>query len=284
MITALRVDRFITKLFGIVFIRTRRFIPIQLKLKIVRLRAKAFNMFSIIYIETSSACNRRCSYCPNAKYDTGLIKNTKRMPLTLFHKFIDELRELCWTGQIQLHYFNEPLLDERLPDLVKYTRNKLPTVSISIFTNGDFLTIALYRKLVDSGVTDFVITQHSEERSKAVTGVLDYRSKHGDDGIRVYYVKLKLEFLSNRGGLVDFPHDNKGDNRFCLSPTASLIIRHTGDVVLCCNDYFGITSFGNVKDESLMHIWNTPLYKQLRGEVNKGIFNLEICKKCRYLL
>ena len=40
----------------------------------------------MIFIDTITACNRRCSYCPNSMHDRGSIKNMKKMPAKLFYK------------------------------------------------------------------------------------------------------------------------------------------------------------------------------------------------------
>ncbi|MDR1945432.1 MAG: hypothetical protein LBQ59_05230 [Candidatus Peribacteria bacterium] len=42
-------------------------------------------------IETSTACNRRCSYCPNVYYDNTLLKNNSLMSEEVFLKIISDL-------------------------------------------------------------------------------------------------------------------------------------------------------------------------------------------------
>jgi len=75
----------------------------------------SFDQVHTLYIETLTACNLRCSYCPNSVYERGLIKNNQEMETKLFFKIINELAELNWIGDIQPHSYGEPLLDERLP-------------------------------------------------------------------------------------------------------------------------------------------------------------------------
>ena len=41
-------------------------------------------MFELLGIETITACNRRCSYCPNSLYDRGLLSNMKKMKTELY--------------------------------------------------------------------------------------------------------------------------------------------------------------------------------------------------------
>ena len=50
----------------------------------------SFDQVHTIYIETLTACNLRCSYCPNSVYERGLMKNNEEMDTELFYKIIDE--------------------------------------------------------------------------------------------------------------------------------------------------------------------------------------------------
>lgn len=251
--------------------------PCPVKLRIASLRCKIFNIFSMVIVETSSACNRRCPYCPNSKFDRGLPENNKKLSRELFHKIIDELDESKWFGQIQFNFYNEPLLDERLPEFIKYTRSKLPTSSIVIYTNGDFLTIDLYKRLVGSGVTDFLITKHQKRESDNINKLLEYRKANGKD--RVGVICRELEEFTNRGGLVQLSAEDKKPKR-CLWGLYSFIVNHEAEAVLCHNDYFNSVKLGNLKDETMIDIWNKPRYKQLRKELKGGRFEHEMCKKC----
>lgn len=51
--------------------------------------------------------------------------------------------------------------------------------------------------------------------------------------------------------------------------------------MLCCNDYFSSVCLGNIVNESLSTIWNKPEYKRLRKKLGTGVFELDLCKKCR---
>jgi radical SAM protein with 4Fe4S-binding SPASM domain len=237
-----------------------------------------FDMFQMIFIETITACNRRCTYCPNSKFDRGLMENMKKMELGLFYKIIDELSELGWVGAIQTHSYGEPLLDDRLQLLISYIKNKLPTSKIQLFTNGDFLTVDLYKELVKTGVKEFYITQHSQEVPVNMKKVLDYRNEHKDSNVLLSYSKLKK--ISNRGGLLEA--EGAVAPKKCEWPLYAMGVDYTGNALFCCHDYFSSVRLGNVNSQSLVDIWRKPYYKKLREEVKRGIFELEICKKCKY--
>jgi len=240
-----------------------------------------WDFFDAIAIETTTYCNLRCEFCPNKKYERGLLKNKKLMDINLFKKIINELSEINYHGQILLHFYGEPLTDERLPDLVKYTKEKLPNSIIQINTNGFLLTIPLYKELIISGVSRFLITQYSKETPLTIKKFFEYIKKNPSDKIKIIYRRLGKDLgLSNRGGEIKVKKCSDFERPICLYPNNSIIIDYGGNWVLCCNDYHSSIKFGNLKNEKLLDIWNKPSYKRLREEIRQRNFKLPICKRC----
>jgi len=252
--------------------------------------------FNAVDIETITACNRRCSWCPNSIYDRGLIKNKKLMDEKLFSKIIDELSEIKFSGQIRFSFYGEPLLDERLEAFVKYTRDKLPKVDIFIFTNGDFLTLDLYKGLSENGVDFFIMTQHDEIMSLTMKELLKnfhkvsyskkdffHQSAYKLDNYDtiLLHKNLRNMELCNRGGLLKNIKPKKLTHLRCFLPTNALVINYAGNVILCCDDYLGSIKFGNLKNESILEIWQKENSKKIKEELREGILRLEICKKCK---
>jgi len=92
---------------------------------------------------------------------------------------------------------------------------------------------------------------------------------------KITIYKLRDETLRSRGGLIEI----KGKKKTRCDLTL-LVVDYKGDVLLCCDDYFGKYSFGNVNDKNIMDIWNSKNFKSMRKKLRKGIFELDICKKC----
>lgn len=236
-------------------------------------------MFTEIAIETITACNHRCLYCPNSKFDRGAIKNKKLMEDKLFFKIIDELAELGFKGELKPHGYGEPLLDHRLPELISYAKTNLPEVKILLYSNGDFLNIDKYNELVQSGVRHFIITQHGTERSTGLDEVIDYRNHYKPQDVDFTLTKFEQNMtLLNRGGLIDRQPSFK--LKICFEPTKAVAVDYQGKVVLCCNDYLGTVVLGTLKNQRLIDIWESKRYKEIRKELRRGLFNYDICKKC----
>ncbi len=237
----------------------------------------SMDYFDEVLIETSTACNRKCSYCPNSIYDRGDIKNNKLMDEKLYKHIIDDLALINFKGLIKPFNFNEPLLDKRLPRLIAYTRKKLPKSNIWIATNGDFLTFETYQTLVNAGVSHINITTHMKTMPKHISDLFE-KLKALHDKTKVQYITITPTSFVNRGGLVNIKRTSVIPR--CVSAPVGMCINYKGDVFLCCNDYFCKYTFGNVSKSRIIDIWRSPRYVKIRKELNKGIYEYPLCKEC----
>lgn len=236
-------------------------------------------IFNRVEIETTSICNRKCNYCPNST----IGRPDGYMDENLFYKVVDELSTLGFSGRISPHFYGEPLMDKRLVRFVKYMREKLPKASIVLFTNGDLLTYDLFKELSDAGLDKFNISQHSEKPSATLVDTLNRLDgalvKNKIDFIKYYDNKMKL---MNRGGLIRLDLQKSIKKQFYCSMTSALTIDYQGNCVLCCNDYLSQHVFGNLKNESILDVWNKKNYNLIRSEVECGIWSYDICRECAF--
>lgn len=250
---------------------------IRTKNKLKNLVNHSLDFIGIVTIETNTYCNRKCSFCPNSKYDYSNLENNKLMKLDTFNKIISDLKKINYTGIISLSFYNEPLTDDRIYDLIKHIKDNL-SCKVHINTNGDLLTFGNYIRLRDSGLDSILITRYDNDLTNDLKKILFYRKLNDN-------MKLKIRTnitneLMNRGGeieLKDLPkelpcNNFKGDE---------ITINHKGQVILCCNDYHSSIVLGDINKENLIDIYNKN--KALRKELKNKIFKLDICKKCNGL-
>jgi MoaA/NifB/PqqE/SkfB family radical SAM enzyme len=232
-----------------------------------------------VEIETTTICNRKCVYCPNSK----ISRPQTSMDKATFKKIIDSLAEIGFSGRISPHFYGEPLMDERLPELIKYTRGKLPKAHIKLFSNGDLLTVEKYKELCDTGINVFRVSQHSLMPSNIIKETLKYAEEN--KGAKIEYLnyyseyfeyKNKNNILMNRGGLINIQARHKSTCFF----VNQLTFDYAGNAVLCCNDYLSSVRFGNIKTSSVKDIWYDINYVKARRNIINGKWVFEICKKC----
>ncbi len=242
---------------------------------------KQNHLFHHIEIETINRCNGICSFCPiNSLADT---REKKIMSEALFHKIINELADINYSGRIALFSNNEPLLDDRIIEFHKYAREKLPNARMHLFTNGTLLNKEKFIALTK--ILDELIIDNYQQDLKLISAsrmVEEYASEHPEIKEKVTIVLRKPnEILTSRGG--DAPNRTQVNIQkgiACVHPFQQMVIRPDGKVSLCCNDPLGKCTLGDVSKSRLLDIWNGNEYMKVRRLILGGRENLEHCKKC----
>lgn len=244
-----------------------------MKIKFRWARSKRQPSFSSVAIETSTHCNRRCGYCPVSADPKG----KDFMKVETFELILKQLKELNYRGRITYHHYNEPLLNKNLETLVAYSKRILPRVKNIIYTNGDLLTPKRFHSLLKAGVDRFIVTDHGFKKIPELLQNRAWWSFRKQRKIRLRRFN-SASSLFNRGGLVEI--DNMRTHSYCAYPTYEMVIDVSGNVILCCNDYYGHYTFGNVTERHIREIWASELFSAVRNDLLAGQFTLDICKKC----
>lgn len=234
----------------------------------------------VVDIEISTACNRKCSYCPNSKYDNALIENNSLMKEEVFSKIVKDLWNERYNGEICLQRYNEPLIDSRIHRLVEIASKSAPNATITIYSNGDYLTVSLYKKLLEAWLNKFTITHHWTKPSQWFLDVETFRKENPD---KMIFKSKKMDNswkFYNRWWEITLLSDQP-KNFFCKAINC-VTINTKGDVILCCNDYHSRYLFWNAWIENVLDICLWKEFQNVKIEAITGLFSREICKICMY--
>ncbi len=238
-------------------------------------------LFNHVEIETINRCNGICSFCPvNRNSDN---REFKKMSYEVFEKIIGELSEMEYGGKIALFSNNEPLLDDRIVDLHKYARKKLPKARMHLCSNGTLMTLDIFKGLMEY-LDELIIDNYNYQLKliPSVQNIKDYCEQHPELKRKVTIILRKPdEVLTNRGG--DSPNARKSDaerHTSCLLPYKQLIIRPDGKVSLCCNDALGKCTMGDASVESLKMIWFGEAFMKARQLLLYGRQSYDRCRNC----
>lgn len=218
---------------------------------------------TVVEVEVNSRCNRRCSYCPVKhlpKPDTPVY-----MADEVFESLLDQLALMEFDGRFSYHLYNEPLLRADLESMVALTKERLPNARQILYTNGDRLTDERYEALLESGIAEFLVTRHDSDQypDRPAQSVITR-----DDIV-----------LTNRGGAV--AEASGGLPMPCHAPSEMLIVTSSGDVLLCYEDARRRNVMGNILEEPLAGIWNSPRFESLRAALVSGERQCtELCRDC----
>jgi MoaA/NifB/PqqE/SkfB family radical SAM enzyme len=71
-------------------------------------------------------------------------------------------------------------------------------------------------------------------------------------------------------------------NKHCVRPFRIMYINWTGQVTLCCNDYYSQTDFGNVNTQSLLECWNSMELHVYRLKLQNKKRDCFLCSNCDF--
>jgi len=227
-----------------------------------------------LLIENSTLCNRKCSYCPQ----THDPLPERYMSWEMLDLVIHRLNESGYIGMLHWGWMGEPLMDARLPIMVKKVKDKTRFFNRQyLYTNGDFLTPEFAEFLMRQGINRFFISTHgrdpTELRDRFATFI-------PPEALRIVVMHEQEASVCNRGGAVTVNNPTPG-MRTCNRDNYKIcpIIAWNGDMMLCHNDYHRVHPVGNIADQSLRELWLGD-YQKLRREMEGGYFRLPICHKC----
>ena len=67
----------------------------------------------------------------------------------------------------------------------------------------------------------------------------------------------------------------------CSKIVKKIDVRYDGEVVMCCLDYYGLHTLGNIKDKSIIDIWYSDMKRQQLEDLEKGNrAKYRLCSKC----
>lgn len=267
-----------------------------------RKRYETNPIFSAVYFELRSRCNSTCSFC------AASIQNETRPDITmsflLFKKSINELSEINYNGKIAFHVNSDPLLIKNIAEFVGYARQKCPNAWIQILSNGKSLNNKNGQELIDAGVNEISLNIYSKNKklitpknvkkfedevllknysiNKIQSGHV-VKNKMADN---IYYNKssrILEEQLTNRAGSAP----NKKTNQklptlgFCSYPFEQFNIDASGNVSHCCADFYFSNKMGNIRDNSMLNIWEGEGFKKVRQHLlNNERASGSLCSKC----
>jgi hypothetical protein len=212
----------------------------------------------LVEVETTSYCNRTCSFCPNSFIDRRSEKLV--MPEATWQVILSGLREVDYNGTFVWSRYSEPLSERRVLDRIREVREAAPQARICMNSNGDYLDsdylvalegagldrlwIDIYipdEETYDLEIANKYLDKFSErvKRRCIVVGTTPELSSRVESSIMEMraHVRnvavMKAMDLSDRGGLIQIARETLRESP-CYAPYKHLVIDWDGSVVICC--------------------------------------------------
>ncbi|MBF0364303.1 MAG: SPASM domain-containing protein [Oligoflexia bacterium] len=256
-----------------------------------------------VVLELTNACNLECIMCPHKKMKRkiGLLDSN------LFKKIIDEISE--HSELLYLHGTGESLIHPQLSKLCLYAHQKKLRTCLS--TNGmllteellscglDYLIIALdggtaetYEKIRVGGNFNKLINNiknilkvksstkiclqmiYMPENSHEVAAFKNLFTK--EEQKKIFQFRFKPFSNTYAEKVVQ-----KNLERPCFWPWNMMFVCCDGTVSLCCIDYEREICLGDLKEQSVFEIWNSPQLDTIRKHhQQKNRHQIELCSTC----
>ncbi|MRH92933.1 radical SAM protein [Nocardia sp. SYP-A9097] len=264
-------------------------------------------------IEVTAHCNWSCRFCPVSTDP----KPRQTMPMSLFGEVIAKLAAHGSIDYVTFQFFNEPTLDRYFSDRLTVLAEH--GLELALYTNASALTAAKIEALCERKVLRHLIVNLPSvdpERFAALTGSRSYEATTRnlraaiDAGFRIQivvngigeqlaqnveqigrrYLPLGVQVTASatcdRAGDVDGEYfqnvQARGRLTGCGWPVHHANISVTGDLFLCCNDYYQRERFGNIRDGSLHDLMSSDAAVLLRQKVF-GVTESAVdflCRRC----
>ena len=266
--------------------------------------------------EVTTRCNYRCLICPRERITRPMLT----MSLVLFKKIFSRI--INEAGQYNMLTFagmGEPLLDRTLEEKILYARKLKNDLPVLILTNGSLLCPDRFRRLEDLGVASIRIsfygvdavsyssshgindnTMYGKVRDN-ILKILDIKTKtkilltFNSVGNDTEQVKKWIDFWQGKADLVEAwtPHNWVDARKYrfiqprklstCGRPfNGPLQVQADGTVNMCCFDFDGKLTLGDLKTQSLMEIFSSSVFRKIYKCHKSGNFQKSglICEEC----
>ena len=265
-----------------------------------------------IQLETVTACNAKCPFCPQNE----IKRDPPRMPDETWRKIVDDTRGLGITYRPFLT--NEPFVDMRQPEIVRYIKEHDPTARVEYNTNGELLTEKLGRALLEAGVDimRFSIDGLSREiyepsrvgvsYDKVYERVPRFLEIWDQEGYRdnCFTEVRMIDLPENRHEIADYkqfwgrqcsevlitemyqwPWTGQRREDVVLKPCLKILdemfFYANGNATICCWDVHERAVVGNVHAMHVLEIWHGYVASQLRALLDDGRRDLiHLCSRC----
>ncbi|MBF0180662.1 MAG: SPASM domain-containing protein [Magnetococcales bacterium] len=209
----------------------------------------------ILYVDPASICNFRCDFCPTG--DKDLIAATGRwqgrMEWDLYRKVIDDLSAFERPLKVlRLYKEGEPLLNKKMPDMIRYAKASGRVNYIDTTTNGEPLTPDLSLALIEAGLDKINIS---------VDGLSDEQFMR--------FTKTNVDF-DKYVEKISYLYENRGN--------CEIVVKTSGDMLSEEEKKRFFELFGDICDrifiENFAPCWPEFDVEERTGiEIRKGIYD-----------
>ena len=253
-----------------------------------------------IQIESSTACNGRCTFCP--RFD--MKRKSGSMTDELFYKIVDEATEMGVT-KITPFLNGEPFLFPRLFSWLDYLRDR--HITFDLYTNASMMNKEKADKInTYENIEHLCFSMHgwNKETYEKQMGInYEVSKRNVDYFISIAKIPYRVHMIAsedNIPGAEEFrktwgenaamfkyanwagarPADMSGEQHPCQRILEEMTVYWDGRVNLCCMDSDGGVILGDLNTQTVKEVWESNQW--MRDRHKNLDFDLTLCRDCNF--
>lgn len=233
-----------------------------------------------VFIETTSMCTQSCWHCKH-----GIANVSPRiMPESFVIKAIDELIVINYDRRLMFYSGNEPLLDPRVEDFMRYAAKKLLNARLVLISNGDLASSSVLRRLFCAGMEKILFSLHDKDTQ--VEMLQELQNEYGKKKVLVVdQTEGNQGRFNNRGGHLKtlLVSQERYPAKGCIFPFRQMVIYSDCKLGLCCVDHTDCLNIDLVDQKSILKVfYEDEILCKYREMLLNDERILAPCKDCSF--
>ena len=270
--------------------------------------------FRKVYLEISNICNLKCSFCPGTKRKPRVMSEDE------FRQLAGKL--VHWTDYLYFHLMGEPLCHPKLESLLLIAENAgfkviittngslLNKVQSTLLASNGLHKVNISLHAFEANDLAVPFSEYLKDCfsfGKAAVGkkIICYRlwNQGGADArnneiidtmerhfpkpwvTERYGIRIADRVYLEYGDKFDWPDlkaNDYGEQCFCYGLRDQIGVLCDGTVVPCCLDHEGEIPLGNLFEQELGDILESPRAKAIYTGFSEGKATEQLCRRCGY--
>jgi radical SAM protein with 4Fe4S-binding SPASM domain len=263
-----------------------------------------------VELEVNTFCNRKCSFCPNSFIDR--FNKKEAMSWDTYRLLLSDLKKVDYNQTFVFARYSEPLASPQLLEYIALARKELPKATLSILSNGDYLTPAYLESLSEAGLNRLSISLYPDmvnwdtDKSRRMIETfskkinlatspfrdfpdsIHYGAKYKNVEVAIKTTNVLTLGQDRANSLPELAPPGFVRTSPCFMPIYTVNIDHDGKLLMCCNtrsdypehkDYV----FGELKEENdLFNVFFNSHFLKWRKILLSGDAKPDPCHTCKH--
>jgi len=204
------------------------------------------------------------------------VKRPRHLPGDLVRHVLDTLGAYSYRGGITFQHYNEPLIDPRLFEFIRYAKKQCLNAKITAVSNGGYLSRQLAEELKEAGLDRIHVTLYGSQKDR---DVMQRRVRKEIMPLWPQECNVLTWGMDDRLCIYDREYLDRGN---CYAPLSSIIITRNAEWALCCRDWKRTVTFGSLMENTFEDLLRSEEPRRIYEALSHGDRTvLDVCRRCK---